>query len=128
MLILSNKKLFYLLLGLFTALFLLRANALLLPGILAAHISNFAITGGIYLLSDYPQLLKKGFTRKSLLLAMLPFALVNVVMELFVRVDTIRLGTMHIDNFNTPDPVDMVFGFAALLVIYICCMRYAVHK
>lgn len=122
----KNRKAYLILLTLFITCFLLRVNEIPLPGILMSHISNFAITGGLFMLSSDSLLLNKPFSRKRLLLELLPFAILNIVIELFVRVDTIRIGIVEFVNFNTPDVIDMVFGLLSLVLVYFVIINTSV--
>jgi hypothetical protein len=111
------------LLGLFAACYLVRLYELPIPYV-TSHISNFAITGGVYMIGAHELLSRKPMSQQKFLLSLLPYAIINIVMELFVRVDTLRIDIVSFTNFNTPDPIDAVFGLAALALIWWVMMRY----
>ena len=112
-----NKKLYLLLLLLFLFCFLLRLASAPLPGFIIDHISNFALTGVLYLISSYELYKGKKFTRKKLLFSLLPFALLNIIGELFIN-GTLRLSTLELTDFNTADTLDLFFGLLSLVFIY----------
>jgi hypothetical protein len=126
MYILKNKKLYWLLFAFFIATFIVRATNVMPRGFFYQHISNFSITGVLFLDLTRKLLLKKGFSRKQLLIRALPFALLNVIIELFIRVDTLRLpGGVNFVEFNTPDPIDMVFGILAVLLVLALMFQFS---
>lgn len=127
MLKLKNKFVYYYLLSIFVFSYILKVLEFPLPSIVYNHISNFAILGGLFLIVNYDLLIKKQYTKKSLMRAMLPFALFNIILELFVRVDTIKVGFVEFVNFNTPDPIDAGFGILALVLIYFVVIKNSVH-
>lgn len=115
MYLLKNKVVFFALFALFALSFLTR-NMETAPDIVSLHASNFSITGILFMATVAVPVLVLGFKRNNLLKYALPLLLANVVMELFINVDTIHLLGIDITNFNTPDSIDMVFGLAALAV------------
>ncbi len=127
MLKLKNKFVYYYLLSGFVICYILKVLDFPLPTIIYNHISNFAILGGLFLLVNYDLFFKKQYTKKKLALTMLPFALFNVFLEIFVRVDVIRVSFVEFVNFNTPDTVDAVFGILALILIYFVVINHSVH-
>lgn len=126
MLILKNKVVYFGLLALFGATIVMRSTMDAPTGFFYEHISNFAITGGLFLLAITYMLLKQGFTRKKLLTEAAPYVLLNIILELFVRVDTLHLPGVDFVNFNTPDPVDMVFGLVAVGLVVGVVLRFSV--
>lgn len=89
----------------------------LLPPFIGAHASNFALTGAVFLGVAYRPLCRSGTTWPRLALLMVPFALVNVVVELFLSSDVLSVGSLDVGAFNTTDPVDLVAGLVALALI-----------
>lgn len=78
--------------------------------------------------SDY--IFKKGFTFKSLLLLAAPLALLNIILELFIKSSKFTFLGVTFINFNTPDPLDLLFGLLALAVaipvIYLNSEKYTI--
>jgi hypothetical protein len=95
---------------------------------LSEHIMNFALSGGILVLSTYPDLIGKGITRVSLLSVVIFWSLVNIVIEFFVTVDEVPLPGLTFTNFNTPDPLDALFGLLGIGLFTFVFFRYAAAK
>lgn len=98
-------------------LYVLRMAGLLPAGVIADHASNVYLTGVAFLLICYRLLVTRGFTRRSLALALLPFALLNVVVELVLDSSLFEGAGLEIGAFNTADPLDMVAGLLGLVLI-----------
>lgn len=77
---------------------------------LSAHITNFALTGLMLCLSLYIDLHRGSLTKRSFVVVISLWVFINMVVELFVRLDTLRLPGVDFTNFNTPDPFDALFG------------------
>jgi hypothetical protein len=112
-----TKKTYLGLLALFAVLYVLRMSGLLRPAFVADHASNFYLTGALVLIVGYVPLVRSGFTRRRLLLGLLPFALLNVVVELFLDSRVLEKAGVPVGRFNTADPLDLVGGLLALVVV-----------
>ena len=70
-------------------------------------------------------LVRSGLTRRGLLLGLLPFALLNVVVELFLDSSVLEKAGIPVGRFNTADPLDLVSGLLALLVVAVVVLLTA---
>ena len=112
-----SKKAYVCLFAVFVVLYVLRMSGLLRPALVADHASNFYLTGALVLIVGYVPLVRNGFTRRGLLLGLLPFALLNVVVELFLDSRVLEKAGIPVGRFNTADPLDLVGGVLALVVV-----------
>lgn len=122
---LNNIKLYLTLLVVFILSFGLHATKL---PFVYDHISNFAITGAMLSSSLFYDLYKGGVSKLSLLSAVAFWGLVNIVMEFFVRLQTLPLPGVSFTDFNTPDPLDALFGIIAILLFYFVVIRYCTYQ
>ena len=122
---LKNKKIFAVLLAVFVACYFIRQ--LPIPFV-SNHLMNFALSGGILVVSTYPELVGKGMSKLSLLQAAAFWAGVNIVFEFFIAADEIRLPGVDFDNFNTADPVDALFGFVGIGLFLYVTMKYCTRE
>jgi hypothetical protein len=113
----TDKKLHLAMLAGFLSCFALRLVDAPAPDIVISHISNFGITGALFMLAGF-FLLRKPFTKRQLIIWLLPFALLNIVGEILIGAGTMQLGVARVSNFNTSDLLDVLFGIAALVLIY----------
>ena len=113
----SSKKAYVCLFAVFVVLYVLRMSGLLRPALVADHASNFYLTGALVLIVGYVPLVRNGFTRRGLLLGLLPFALLNVVVELILDSRVLEEAGLPVGRFNTADPLDLVGGLLALVVV-----------
>lgn len=90
------------------------------------HIMNFALSGGILVVTIFPDIAGKGISKLSLLLAATFWAMVNIIFELFIEVDVVKLPGVDFVNFNTPDPIDAVYGLLGIGVFLFTALRYGV--
>ena len=121
----NNKPLYFSLTVFFVATYLLRGTSF---SILSSHITNFSVTGSLLCISLYSDLHKGKLSQRSLYMALIFWTFVNLVMELFVRVGTIHLFFVSFVNFNTPDPVDAIFGIVSIIIYYFVLRRYCSVK
>ena len=112
-----TKKVYVGLFAVFAVLYVLRMSGLLRPALVADHASNFYLTGALVLIVGYVPLVRNGFTRRGLLLGLLPFALLNVVVELILDSRVLEEAGLPVGRFNTADPLDLVGGLLALVVV-----------
>ena len=112
-----SKKAYVGLFAVFVVLYVLRMSGLLHPALVADHASNFYLTGALVLIVGYVPLVRNGFTRRGLLLGLLPFALLNVVVELILDSRVLEEAGLPVGRFNTADPLDLVGGLLALVVV-----------
>jgi hypothetical protein len=92
------------------------------------HISNFAITGAILSFSLFYDLHRGTLTKLSFFGALVFWGIVNIIMEFFVRLQTLSLPGVSFINFNTPDPLDALFGLMAILLFYIVVIQYCTQQ
>ena len=112
-----SKKAYVGLSAVFAVLYVLRMSGLLRPALVADHASNFYLGGARVLIVGYVPLVRNGFTRRGLLLGLLPFALLNVVVELILDSRVLEEAGLPVGRFNTADPLDLVGGLLALVVV-----------
>jgi hypothetical protein len=124
----KNKKLYFTLLLIFFCCYLVRRQGLPAPAFISDHITNFAITGMLFLIASDTIIFGKPFSKRRLALELLPFGILNVILELFIRADTIKIGMVSFVNFNTPDPFDLAFGMIAVVVLYLVILKYSVPE
>ena len=87
------------------------------------HVSNVGFTLlGMLLLGGGR--LRRGFTRRWLRLYAGAWAAANVVIEAF-DVGDLRWGVMEFSDVNTADPVDALFGLAAVGAFLLAVRRLA---
>ena len=91
---------------------------------ISQHISNFGITGALLTLSLYPDLLTGKLTRTSLYVAIALWTAINVVIEFFVSLGDVALPGLTLIRFNTPDPLDALFGIASIILFTIIVLHY----
>lgn len=116
-----RRRILVLLLVFYIFVYLLRLSDI--PYI-SDHATNFALCGGILVLSTYSELVGKGLRQLSLILATGLWALVNVVVEFYVDVDVIKLPGIEFVNFNTPDPADALFGLLGILLFSTILLKF----
>lgn len=92
------------------------------------HISNFAITGAMLSFSLFYDLYKGTVTKLSFIGALAFWGLINIVIEFFVRLQTLPLPGVSLTDFNTPDPIDALFGIVAVLLFYFVVTRYCLEE
>jgi hypothetical protein len=95
---------------------------------LSDHIMNFSLSGGILVLSTYPDLIGKGITKISLISIVIFWSLVNIVIEFFVTADEIPLPGVTFTNFNTSDPLDALFGLFGIGLFTFVFFKYGAKK
>lgn len=115
--ILADRRTYWILLAVFITAYLARITSIPLPDGISNHLSNFALTGGVFMASSYVLLVRRGFSVRSLLLWMLPLAVANIVVELFLDSATLKSRGLDVGAFNAADPLDMAAGLLALAVI-----------
>ena len=120
-----TKKTYIRLFAMFVILYVLRMSSLLRPALVADHASNFYLTGALVLIVGYVPLVRSGFTRRRLLLGLLPFALLNLVVELFLDSRVLEKAGIPVGRFNTADPLDLVGGLLALVVVAVVVLLTA---
>ena len=103
--------------------FVLRVVGLTTPEFFMLHISNFAITGLVFLIAGYNNLIYKGFTQQRLIIELGLYAVINLVLELFINVQDITFSIVTFEDFNTSDPLDLVYGLLAVVLLYVVVMR-----
>lgn len=116
-LVIREKRIYIALLAVFLVIYVLGLYDLLLPRVLDDHASNFSLTGAVFVLVTYRPLTRDGTTWSRLGLLFAVFALLNAVVELFVSSDRLRVAGVDVGAFNTTDPLDLLAGLLALVVI-----------
>jgi hypothetical protein len=113
-------------LAVFGVPFALRVLGVTTPEFVMLHISNFAITGLVFLIAGYGNLVIKGFTHRRLIIELGLFAMINVVFELFINVQDVTFGIVTFEGLNTSDPLDLVYGLLAVMLLYAVIMKKSV--
>jgi hypothetical protein len=103
------------------------ARQLAIPFI-SDHITNFALSGGILVVTTYTDVAWKGISKASMLSAALFWASVNIVVEQFIRADEIQLLGVTFSNFNTPDSVDAIFGLLGIGLFLSVAFKFGLGK
>lgn len=103
--------------------FVLRVAGLTTPEFFMLHVSNFAITGLVFLIASYNNLIYKGFSQQRLIIELGLYAVINGVLELFINVQDITFSIVIFEDFNTSDPLDLVYGLLAVVLLYFVIMK-----
>jgi hypothetical protein len=113
-------------LAVFGVPFALRVLGVTTPEFVMLHISNFAITGLVFLIAGYGNLVNKGFTHRRLIVELGLFAMINVIFELLINVQDVTFGIVTFEGLNTSDPLDLAYGLLAVVLLYVVIMRKSV--
>jgi hypothetical protein len=113
-------------LAVFGVPFAMRVLGITTPEFVMLHVSNFAITGLVFLIAGYSNLVSRGFTHKRLIVELGLYAMINVVFELFINVQYVTFDIVTFEGLNTSDPLDLVYGLLAVMLLYFVIMKNSV--
>ncbi len=116
--ILKKSYIYYILLAFFIGVLAMKLGVRDRTIFLWPHASNFGITGISLLLALRIPLTKNGYTNKLLKTEAIIGIIINIVVETVLDIGDIPLpGGITYTHFNTADPLDMLAGIMAVVLV-----------